>query len=183
MNDLFIVSQIKQGELKVFDTLYPRYRDEFCHWIGKQSGLDEETCKDVYQQSIVILFENIRDGKLKELTSSLKTYIFSIGRNKAREHRLYQVRYGSTSSIVPDTSNENDIDHETREEQFETIEKSLNALVDPCKGILMDFYYYKKSIKEITERFGYKNTDSTKNQKSKCMKKLRSLVKDKIKAA
>lgn len=183
MNDLFIVSQIRQGDLKVFDVLYPKYRDEFCQWLKKSYQLDEESCKDIYQQSIVILFENVRDEKLVKLTSSLKTYIFSIGRNKAREHMSYVKKHVLNQDYKFDSIDSIELGDNIEELQLSTIETCLSELKNPCKGIIIDFYYHKKSMDVIAKRFGYKNTDSAKNQKSKCMRKLRTLVRDKMKVA
>ena len=37
-------------------------------------------------------------------------------------------------------------------------------------------YYQKWSMKDIAEKFGFKNADTTKNQKYKCMQRLKKLV-------
>jgi RNA polymerase sigma-70 factor (ECF subfamily) len=43
----------------------------------------------------------------------------------------------------------------------------------------VDLYYYqKKSMQEISDLLNYKNADTAKNQKCKCMAKLRKLYEE-----
>ena len=48
-------------------------------------SLSRTDCEDVFQESFIILYQNIIDGKLDNITSSLSTYFNAICRNKAYE--------------------------------------------------------------------------------------------------
>ena len=176
MDDLLLFKLLRQGDFKAFETLYPKYKKEFVSWLKSTYAFGENDSIEVYQQSMVILFENIRDGKLKSLSSSFKTYIFAIGRNKAREHKKKQTRLSSIDTVFINHSNDEFEEVNLREEKLRIIEECLSEISEPCKKILVDFYYFKKSISDISQRHGYKNTDSAKNQKSKCLKKFREIV-------
>jgi hypothetical protein len=39
-------------------------------------------------------------------------------------------------------------------------------------------YYHNCSIEDITKKFGYKNADTAKNQKYKCMQRLKKIVEE-----
>ncbi|HCY73053.1 MAG TPA: hypothetical protein DHU75_02705, partial [Rikenellaceae bacterium] len=55
------------------------------HYLSKSYGLSPDDCKDVFQESFLTLYNNVADGKLTKLTSSLSTYFMGICRNKALE--------------------------------------------------------------------------------------------------
>ena len=49
----------------------------------------------------------------------------------------------------------------------------MENLGEPCKTILKDFYIYKLSMEEISDKFGYTNSDNAKTQKYKCLQRLK----------
>lgn len=49
----------------------------------------------------------------------------------------------------------------------------MENLGEPCKTLLKDFYVYKLSMDEISEKFGYTNSDNAKTQKYKCLQRLK----------
>jgi len=51
-------------------------------------------------------------------------------------------------------------------------------LGDACQQILRLFYFMKKSMEEITGIMGYKNADTVKNQKYKCMQRLKKVYRE-----
>ena len=69
----------------------------------------------------------------------------------------------------------NDDLNSENENRLDLVEKCLEELGDPCRALLISYYYEKKSMLEIAELLGYKNTDTTKNQKYKCLKRLKKL--------
>ena len=54
---------------------------------------------------------------------------------------------------------------------------TLEALGENCKKILLLFYYENRSMKEILAELPYENEQVVRNKKSKCLKKLETLVK------
>jgi len=55
------------------------------------------------------------------------------------------------------------------------MEKSLKNLGEPCKSLLEAYYHQKKNMVEIAASFGYTNADNAKNQKYKCLMRLKKL--------
>jgi DNA-directed RNA polymerase specialized sigma24 family protein len=70
----------------------------------------------------------------------------------------------------------NERDQLIEENNLNLISRCFDQLGDPCHTLLDLFYYQKKSMEEITVELNYKNTDSAKNQKYKCIERLRKLV-------
>ncbi len=171
-----IKSKDSEQELK---EVYNNYRNEFLLWAVKHYDCTMEEAKDVFQQTIVIFYENIINGKVTEISTQVKTYLFGIGKNKILE------LLRSKKKRMPEAVDENfevqeiyysEID-EVYEEKLLNVESSLALLGDPCKSILEQYYYHKKSMMEISEILDYKNRDTVKNMKYKCLQRLKQIFK------
>ncbi len=181
MDESSVIEKIKSGDKSTLDAIYKQYRAEFISWVVKQYNCGTDEAKDVYQSAVLILYENIVNGKLTELTSSVKTYLYSVGKNKMREARKITSRYKfeiTEGLFVPTAPDENSEDELTA--QFNTVTASLNTLGEPCSTVLQLFYYEKQSMEQIAEKQGYKNKDTAKNLKHKCLKRLRKIYHEEI---
>ena len=172
MNGQNLLESIAQGDLAGFEEAYLSYRDEFIMWANKNYYCDFEESRDIYQATVIQFYENVRSGRLTRLTSDLKTYLFAIGKNKIREQRDAGRRFRDMQSRYEPEEGE---DKEEREVLYEKVEGALAELGDPCKRILELYYYYKKSLADIAETLSYKNTDTVKNLKYKCLGRLRKV--------
>ena len=170
MNGQELIEAINRGDQKAFEQAYLAYRDEFITWANKNYYCDFEEARDVYQATTVQFFENVRSGKLTKLTSDLKTYLFAIGKNKIRELRDSGRRFREMQERYEPAEEDDKV---AKEVQLEGVELALEAIGDPCKRLLELYYYYKKSLAEITEILAYKNADTVKNLKYKCLGRLR----------
>ena len=65
--------------------------------------------------------------------------------------------------------------HEQRNRDFLNMEQAMNNLGEPCKSLLEAYYLGKKSMVEIAGDFGYTNADNAKNQKYKCLMRLKKI--------
>jgi len=67
-----------------------------------------------------------------------------------------------------------------KEADLQMVERCLQLLGDPCKTLLELYYYKRLSMAQITSSMDYKNVDTTKNLKYKCIKRLRRLFEEEI---
>ena len=178
MSATLTIEKIRKGSQLELEKIYRLYRSEFIGWIISKYSIETEDAREIYQQSVVIFYENIVNGQLTELTSSIKTYIFGIGKNLFMEQsrRLNKI----DSYIQPEQLDDKWEIHNGAEEDIngyavEMVEKSMGVLGSPCKQLLELFYYHKKSMETIKDILGYKNTDTVKNVKYKCLKRLRKI--------
>ena len=179
MENHSLIERIKSRDSeKGLKEIYTNYRNEFLLWAVRHHKCTMDEAKDVFQQSVIIFYENIRSGKLTEITTQVKTYIFSIGKNKilelvrAKKKQLPEFNdriYGDSSYLYDEVDDE-------YEEKLRNIETSLIKLGDPCKSILMQYYYHKKSMLEISDKLNYKNSETVKNLKYKCLQRLKRIV-------
>jgi len=180
--DAMVIEKIKSGDDRQLASIYEEYRSEFIFWITKHYHCSMDEAKDVYQFSILTFYENIISNRLVELKSSVKTYLFAIGKNKILEKRKDDRRM---VQIVDDPVLEVDeLEKEEileKETNLQLVEKCLEQLGDPCKSLLELYYYNRMSMEEITETLNYKNANTAKNLKYKCMNRLKRLFEDESK--
>ncbi len=71
---------------------------------------------------------------------------------------------------------EEDLEEQQRkDEAYNQMDKALSKLGEPCKSLIEAFYIQKKHMLEIADLFGYTNADNAKNQKYKCLLRLKKL--------
>ena len=70
--------------------------------------------------------------------------------------------------------------HMEREEREYVIRQLIDQIGAPCAPLLIGKYWEMKSMAKLAEELGYSNADSAKAQKTKCMKKVKSFVKQKL---
>lgn len=180
MTDIEMIRMIKAKDQKGLTLLYESYRPEFMNWIMKFTGCNGEDASEYYQAAVLIMYDNIHNGRLEDLRSSLKTYLFSIGKNliwdrnrqQGRAEKVKAEYYLQTHMLNMNSERDQLIE----ESNLTLISRCFDQLGDPCHTLLDLFYYQKKSMDEITAELNYKNTDSAKNQKYKCIERLRKLV-------
>lgn len=160
--------------------LYRRYFPMVLHFVTGNSGSEDEA-KDVYQETLIVLYEKVRSGSL-ELHCQLKTYIYSVARRLWLKQLAHKSRFmvNDTETLLGDSDAVRQIgddltDHEERDRQFDLMADSLDRLGEPCRTLLEDFYIRQLSMQDITEKFGYTNADNAKTQKYKCLMRLKKL--------
>lgn len=60
------------------------------------------------------------------------------------------------------------------------VENSLIQLGEPCRRILELFYYHQKTMDQISELMEYKNKQTVRNLKYKCLIRLRQIFKGEL---
>ncbi|MDZ7604599.1 MAG: hypothetical protein U5K79_03210 [Cyclobacteriaceae bacterium] len=77
MNNHSLIEKIKtnDGEMEL-KKIYQQYRNEFLGWAIRNHDCSVMEAKEVFQQAIVIFYENIIYGKVTEINVQMKTYIF-----------------------------------------------------------------------------------------------------------
>jgi DNA-directed RNA polymerase specialized sigma24 family protein len=76
--DSEIVLGILNNSEIVLKRLYTTYFPMILQLIINNNG-DEDDAKDIYQEAIIVLYNKIKSGEF-ELSSKLKTYIYSVCR-------------------------------------------------------------------------------------------------------
>lgn len=187
MTDIEILARIRQGDKNLLKEVYIQNRMAFVRFLQKQYQAEEEEALETYQFSILRLYDNIVYGRLQKLSSSLQTYLFSIGKNVWREQlRLKQKEKSSDTQLLlrlvidKNTSTQEEVLLQEKEMRYKKMAIALVKLGNPCKALLEYFYYDKWSMQQIADVLGFKNTNVAKTKKGKCLKRLKALVQTKI---
>ena len=135
---------------------------------------NELLAKDIYQEAVIVLFEKVKDVGF-QLTSSIGTFLYAIARRlwlkylRQKEYQFADVN--ELAEVLPD--------RESVPEPVETDERekkvcqAVHALGEPCSKLLKLYYYQQLRMEEIAKEMQYANAATAKNQKAKCMKRLR----------
>lgn len=173
------IEGLKHGDDSVLKALYKKYYNLVLKLVVSNNG-SSEAAQDVYQETIIILFEKCKDPDF-QLNCQLQTYVYSVARNIW----LKQLKkHGNTSSLKEyhhDVYEDAELDikgHLKKEESIDKVYRSLDELGEPCATLIKDFYIRKMNMDEISEKFGYTNSDTAKNQKYKCLQRLKRLYFD-----
>ena len=67
---------------KVLGEIYTKYEKQVFNYI-KNHGGDDFDAEDMLQESIIVLWQNVKNGKF-DLSSKLGTYIVAVAKNKWR---------------------------------------------------------------------------------------------------
>jgi RNA polymerase sigma factor (sigma-70 family) len=166
---------------KKISSLYNEHRASF-FGFGKKYGLDYDDLSDIYQEAFIALRKHALKGKLNAVKSSLKTYLFGIGKFMIYDTLKVQKK---TSEYEPAVHLAHDaieaISFEVEHEEL-TIEQSLLRtnfikLGKKCQEVLTLFYSRGLSIDEIVGFTDYTNGSVVRSQKSRCIKTLRGMIK------
>lgn len=177
MSENSILKEIRSGDKKILGTVYQKFRKVFIQWAYANYRCSLEEGKEIYQLSFFIFYDNVMTGKLEEMSSSIKTYLFAIGKNKILEMQRRNSRYAyDINEHLLEMEEDNYEIIEQKEKHYSQISAGLNKLGDPCKKVLELMYYENRSMEYISSNMGYKNIDTAKNQKYKCMQRLKKLV-------
>lgn len=174
---------LKKGSERAFKEVYEVNRGLFINFARKY-GLVNEEILDIYQDAYIAFYENIQNGKLVEMKSSIGTYLISIGKYKILERlrkqgkRADNVEVLNVVSEVDEELEGFDIVHEEMTPEQKLLAMYFQKLGEKCKAILTMFYYKKYSVKEIMVEGGYNSENVVKSQKSRCLKTLKDSIKN-----
>lgn len=166
---------LKKEDEKTIRNIYNEHRRGFLLFANRYD-LDKSTILDVYQDAIIALCENAQKGHLDNLSSSLKTYLYSIGK-----YKIYALLKKKNSQIKFENIENLQIEYieyesEEKNREIENLRNGINQLGETCREVLKLFYYQEKSLDEITEMMNYNNKDVAKSQKSRCLKQLKEIL-------
>lgn len=174
-NESRLLQALRQGDEQAYYHLYKVHYPMVLHFVVNNNGSEEEA-QDLYQEALSVVYEKITEDQL-EINCALKTYIYAICKNKwlkyltRQKRRLFQVE---DFERVPQTLKK-EIAKDRRERMMEILEKSLDELGQPCKTILEMFYFKFASMDAISQALGYTNAANAKNQKYKCLKRMKTI--------
>ena len=175
-----LIAAIRGGDERALAHLYRLHWPMVSHFVLQNSG-SEDDAQDVYQEGVMVFYEKVRDGSL-ELSCQIKTYLYAVCRRLWLKRLTSKSRFGvrllddEEHGPYLNTGAEEDVlAAEEQDRRFSTMSEALAHLGEPCRSLLEGFYLLDKSMQDLTAEFGYTNADNAKNQKYKCLVRLKKL--------
>jgi RNA polymerase sigma factor (sigma-70 family) len=174
-NEQSLLKGLAGNDRNAIETIYRTHYSMIQTLVINNSGTSDDA-RDIFQEAIIVLYEKAKSGSF-ELHAQLKTYIYAVCRRLWLKKLAFNQRFSGDLANAPETiAIEEDIElYEHRTQDFELMEQALQNLGEPCKELLESYYIRKKNMSEIAKEFGYTNADNAKNQKYKCLMRLKKI--------
>lgn len=151
------------------------------HWpiilqmVKVNSGSKEEA-EDLYQESILDFLEKLWQKKLV-LSCKLGSYIYSICRNKWLYHLRGRPKFIDVEEYVElEFETDDPMDKETELPDEKVINAAINDLGEPCRSLLIGYYYENLSMQQLADKLQYKSENVAKQQKFRCKDRLKNAL-------
>ncbi len=174
-NETVLLRGLARNDRKAVETIYRENYNMVQALVVKNSG-NIDDAKDIFQEAMIVLYQRVQSEAF-ELNCQIKTYIYSVSRRLWLKRLVQQNRF-----LIADDSEQEVVsvdeqvdEHEKQNTEFLMMEKAMGSLGEPCKSLLEAFYMQKRSMQEIASNFGYTNAENAKNQKYKCLMRLKKL--------
>ena len=165
-----------------------------------------EDMADAYQEAFIRLQQHILTERITvaNIEKSLLTYFKVIGRYVALEIINQHNKGAKRANEEVDTDtiqireelelSDDPMDDEPtasdpffdpnddmdRQERERIIRGLIDQLGNPCAPLLIGYLWKNKSMETLAQELAYSNADSAKSQKAKCMKKVKTFVKQQL---
>ena len=172
INEKLLLQGLARSDKKAIETIYKEHYNMIQALVINNNGSAEDA-KDIFQEAMIVLFEKVQSGSF-ELNCQIKTFVYSVSRRIWLKRLMQQSRFSLTDADEESVTLDNEVEeHERRNAAFQTMEKAMGGLGEPCKSLLEAFYLQKRNMQEIATSFGYTNAENAKNQKYKCLMRLK----------
>jgi RNA polymerase sigma factor (sigma-70 family) len=169
---------IRRGDEETLVTLYRKGWRPVRALVMRNSGTEEEA-EEILHQSLVILWERVRSGRFEQ-SAKLETFLVATARNLWLR-RLARKRRELPGRLEPEEHASGDpdpLEAMIEAESVREIGTALRRLGDPCRKLLLLFYWEEASMEEIARRLGFANAETAKSKKYQCKKALQELLKN-----
>ncbi len=173
-NEKALLLGLARSDKKAVETIYKENFNMIQSLVINNNGSADDA-KDIFQEAMIVLYEKARSGHF-ELNCQIKTYVYSVCRRLWLKRLQQGNRYLEVGDIEAAVSVDDDVeDHLKKNTEFEMMDKAIGNLGEPCKSLLEAYYLRKMNMQEIAFSFGYTNAENAKNQKYKCLMRLKKI--------
>ena len=181
--DLF--DDLRNGNYGRIDELYRDHRDAFVAYAGRQLNCPEEDAADCFQDAVIVFYKNVRSGRLSELTSSIRTYLFAVGkrlvyrRNQQRRRELPTDHEDGhkTAGDDPEALDLSLLNRYEDDHRRQQLAAAIGRLGEACRKILTLKYYHNYPHESIQTALGYSSPGAVRIKAMRCLDKLKLLIK------
>ena len=175
-SDARILDLMKKGDEEALVALYRANKKMVTSFVLRNSGTLDDA-DDMLQEAVIILWERVRACRF-EYSAQLSTFIFATVKNiwyrrLARHKREIPIELHEFSIVSDELS---PLEEMIETDKSKTIAAALIKLGEPCKTLLILFYWEECSMDEIAQRMKFANADTVKSKKYQCKKALEKIL-------
>lgn len=141
-------------------------------------GASEQDADDVFQETVIAFVNIVQNGKYR-MEASIKTFLVSVAKNiwrnemKKRERTDFREQRFESGRAQSEDAVDEWIEESEKKRQLRDL---VFQLGEPCRKLLMLFYYENLSMKEILTHLPYGNEQVVRNKKYKCLQQLTEII-------
>lgn len=179
-----IIHMLKQGGKSFEDASLYLFESNkgFIYKINQKLKLNEGQIHDAYADALVKLVRHLKNDTFRG-ESKISSYFYTIFYNTAVDvsRKNTSNKNIDTIELLEFDAKEKDLLSivDAKDEAFHVI-KLMNSIGQNCKKILLDWAFYGYSMDEIAIRSSLKNAETARSMKYKCLKKLRSIISERL---
>jgi len=174
--DEAIIDGLKRRESGIIRYVYKEYYPTIKFLITTNSGTETDA-EDVFQDALVVLYRKIARENLI-LTSSFKTFLYSICRNlwlQRLDRRVFSNQFLEMEDMGDLQENQYFDQPEEDQDKYRLFQQHFLRLSEDCQKVLQ-LFMSKISLKEIAEIMGFKTEKYAKTRKFMCKEKLKNSI-------
>jgi len=170
-----LLKSLAKNEKSAIDAIYRDNYKLIQQLIINNNGTEDDA-RDIFQETLIVLYQKAKSDSF-ELNCQIRTYVYSVARRlwlkRLQSNRRFETPVDNIEEMV---QVEEDVEvHEKLDWQYGIMRSALGKIGEPCKSLLEAFYIHNKNMQDISSFFGYTNSDNAKNQKYKCLMRLKKL--------
>lgn len=179
-----IIESLHTRQEAAFTDAYYVYRSYFIKWARKQfPSIEHVQIEDIYQNALIVFIEKfiwtnrirIENDEIVGLTTSISSFIISIGRNMI----LNEIKKGKQLPISQLEKKHQQINfeeshQEEKELKNELVEQAFSMLKEKEKDVIYFKYVLGYSYEEIRKVMNLESADSLKTLCARYMKRFRT---------
>jgi RNA polymerase sigma factor (sigma-70 family) len=174
--DVAIIDGLKKRDNGIIRYIYKEYYPTIKFLITTNSGTETDA-EDVFQDALVVLYRKIASENLI-LTSSFKTFLYSICRNlwlQRLDRRVFSNEFLEMEDLSELQDNFQHEQPEEENEKYRLFQQHFLRLSPDCQKVLR-LFMGKTSLKEIADIMGFKTEKYAKTRKFMCKEKLKNTI-------
>jgi RNA polymerase sigma factor (sigma-70 family) len=176
-DDSKLLDALRNGNDQALAELFQKNRRPITSLVVRNQGTEDDA-EDILQEALVVLWENIQSG-LFQYQAKLSTYIYATAKNiwfrrLARRRKELPATNEAFEVASEDATPQEELEEN---ERISAIQGAMGQIGNPCRDILLLYYWEEQSMEEIALRLGFANADTVKSKKYQCKRALERLVK------
>ena len=174
--DEAIINGLKKRDSGIIRYIYKEYYPTIKFLITTNSGTETDA-EDVFQDALVVLYRKIARENLV-LTSSFKTFLYSICRNlwlQRLDRRVFRNEFLEMEDLGELQEISFNEPPEEEQEKYRLFQQHFFRLSEDCQKVLK-LFMSKTSLKEIADIMGFKTEKYAKTRKFMCKEKLKNSI-------